>query len=237
MALLPLDNETCSLVWSTTPDHAKQLVQMDPADFVGELNEAFSAPAEQFQADHQADMRGLFPTELASGLSSAITNAGLHLQAAVQPGGGGGGGGAESMYKLPPLVGEVLEGSRASFPLGLSHVTNYVRPRVALAGDAAHKVHPLAGQGLNLGVGDAERLAEAIHESVALGIDAGNVHQLLPYERDRQRAVVPVMWATDVFKRLYSTSDPLVSAIRGFGMSSTNALAPLKQKIIQFAMG
>ena len=207
---------------------------MDAADFVGELNEAFSAPIEQFQADHQTDLRSLFPSELAAGISSAITTAGAQLQAVAQPGGGGG---FESAYKLPPLVGEVLEGSRASFPLGLSHVTNYVRPRVALAGDAAHKVHPLAGQGLNLGIGDAERLAEAIHESTSLGIDAGNVHQLLPYERDRQRAVVPVMWATDVFKRLFSTSDPIVSAVRGFGMSSTNALGPLKQKIIQFAMG
>jgi 2-octaprenylphenol hydroxylase len=59
----------------------------------------------------------------------------------------------------------------------------------------------------------------------------------MAYERDRQRAVVPVMWATDMFKRLFSTSDPLVTAVRGLGMSSTNVIAPLKQKIMKVAMG
>lgn len=82
-------------------------------------------------------------------------------------------------FKEPPLVGSVVEGSRASFPLSLTHVTTYVRPRIALAGDAAHKVHPLAGQGLNLGLGDAKRLAESVHHSVASGFDIGDINQLL----------------------------------------------------------
>ena len=113
----------------------------------------------------------------------------------------------------------------------------YVRPRIALAGDAAHKVHPLAGQGLNLGIGDARTLSGLVARQHELGLDVGDVHTLLEYERARQRAVLPVMAATDVFKKLFSTDDAAVAALRGIGVLGTNLLGPLKKQIIRAAMG
>lgn len=235
VAILPLDDDVSSLVWSTSPDYAKKLVEMNPEEFVGELNAAMVAPSTELPgsaygraASRRRVMEGattMLPPVLRDGLGTARDR----LES-LRPS-------TSATLKLPPLVGSVVPGSRASFPLTLSHASCYVRPRVALAGDAAHKVHPLAGQGLNLGIGDARRLAEAIEESVSCGLDPGGIHQLLPYERDRQRAVVPVLLATDVFKRLFSTANPVVSAIRGLGMQGTDAAAPLKQKIIKFAMG
>ncbi|XP_015778771.1 PREDICTED: ubiquinone biosynthesis monooxygenase COQ6, mitochondrial-like [Acropora digitifera] len=136
----------------------------------------------------------------------------------------------------PPNVSGVEKGSRAMFPYGFGHATEYVRPRLALIGDAAHRVHPLAGQGVNLGFGDVACLRDVLSEAAKEGRDIGGLEHLLTYETRRQQSVVPMITAIDFLKRLYSTSNPLPVLARTVGLIATNTLAPLKEQIVGFAM-
>ena len=86
----------------------------------------------------------------------------------------------EDENTFPPRVVDVEENTRAAFPLKLTHVDEYTAPRIALVGDAAHTVHPLAGQGLNLGLADVKSLSSTILESLALGQDIGIPRTILP---------------------------------------------------------
>lgn len=78
-----------------------------------------------------------------------------------------------SPRRLPPTVLDIDSKSRAMFPFGLMHADRYVAPRLAIVGDSCHRVHPLAGQGVNLGFGDVECLIKNLHEAVLLGADVG----------------------------------------------------------------
>eukprot|EP00040_Diaphanoeca_grandis_P013417 m.67815 g.67815 ORF g.67815 m.67815 type:complete len:493 (-) comp23873_c0_seq2:37-1515(-) len=228
VALLPLSETHSSLVWSTSPSEAKRLVALADYEFVGELNHVFNSHFEEFLPKQSSDAA----SPLLSLWNKGITNFSKQAQGVLSQGLKN-----EDQAKNPPLVSNVVEKTRASFPLSLANADQYVRPRIALAGDAAHKVHPLAGQGLNLGLGDARELASTVTKMHELGLDVGDVHSLLEYERTRQRAVLPVMAATDFFKRIFSTSNATTTAIRSLGVLGTNAFSPLKKQIIKIAMG
>lgn len=128
-------------------------------------------------------------------------------------------------------------GQRASFVLQRQHASTYVRPRIALIGDAAHTVHPLAGQGVNLGLLDAAALAEVLLEAVAAGRDIGGLAVLRRYERWRKGDNLLMMTALDGFKQLFGTSAPPLALARNLGMNMLNGLAPAKQHIMRYAMG
>ncbi|XP_053457734.1 ubiquinone biosynthesis monooxygenase COQ6, mitochondrial isoform X3 [Nycticebus coucang] len=140
-----------------------------------------------------------------------------------------------SARQLPPSVARVDAKSRVLFPLGLGHAAEYVRPRVALIGDAAHRVHPLAGQGVNMGFGDISSLVHHLSTAAFNGRDLGSMSHLTGYETDRQRHNTALLAATDLLKRLYSTSATPVVLLRTWGLQATNALSPLKEQIMAFA--
>jgi len=128
LAFLPLHDGRCSIVWSTTPEQAEQLLQLDEAAFAWALGKAF---------EHR--------------------------------------------------LGDIVDvGPRGAFPLRLQHAQDYVKPHIALVGDAAHVIHPLAGQGVNLGLLDAAALAEVLLEAAAAGRDIGAFKVLRRYERWRK---------------------------------------------------
>lgn len=232
VALLPLSDTVSSIVWSTSPDRAKELVALPPTEFTAELNHALNAEFGGDSSDSTDDH--LAP------LGGAVRDAAKKAAAALGGAAGGGpmaGLGGSGGPRAPPFVVGVADGSRASFPLSLAHCNQYVRPRLALAGDAAHKVHPLAGQGLNLGLGDAEELAASVARAYNAGLDPGDINGLIDYERRRQRAVVPVMAATDFFKRVFSTPHPAVAWLRGVGVLAVDRLGPVKGAIMRVAMG
>ncbi|KAB7504594.1 Ubiquinone biosynthesis monooxygenase COQ6, mitochondrial, partial [Armadillidium nasatum] len=133
--------------------------------------------------------------------------------------------------QLPPSICGIVPKSRASFPLGLMHAAHYVGPRVVLIGDAAHRVHPLAGQGVNLGFGDVACLLETLEKAVLLGTDIGNLEVLQKYETLRQRHNVPSMVAIDALYRLYSTNFSPIVLLRSLGLSAVDAFAPVKVKM------
>ncbi|XP_020841966.1 ubiquinone biosynthesis monooxygenase COQ6, mitochondrial isoform X1 [Phascolarctos cinereus] len=210
IALLPLSDTLSSLVWSTSHEHAAELVSMEEENFLDAINSAFWSDASH---------------------TDFIDSAGSVLQYAftlLQPTN-------SSARQLPPSVAKVDPKSRTLFPLGMGHAVEYVRPRVALIGDAAHRVHPLAGQGVNMGFGDISSLVRHLSRAAFNGKDLGSLSHLTEYETERQRHNVSLIAATDLLKRLYSTTlSPLV-LLRTWGLQTTNAVSPLKEQIMAFA--
>jgi len=179
LAFLPLHDGRCSIVWSTTPQQARQLLAQDDAEFCRQLEQAFG------------------------GALGRITS-----------------------------VGE-----RAVFPLRLQFVDSYVRPGLALIGDAAHTVHPLAGQGVNLGILDAACLAEVLKDAVAHGRDIASLKVLRRYERWRKGHNLTMMAVMDGFKRLFGSDWQALRLARNAGLTLTDSMPPVKQLIMSHAMG
>jgi 2-octaprenylphenol hydroxylase len=126
---------------------------------------------------------------------------------------------------------------RFAVPLRQRHAKNYVLPRVALVGDAAHTIHPLAGQGVNLGFSDVEALVDEIGRAIERGNDIGDIGTLNRYQRRRKPHNLAAMAVMEGFKRLFSADQLGLRLLRNMGMSGLNRLAPLKNEIIKKAMG
>jgi len=179
LAFLPLADGRCSIVWSTTPEQADELLAMDEDDFCDALGSAFE-------------------------------------------------------YRL----GQITASSpRAAFPLRSAHAKQYVLPRLALIGDAAHTVHPLAGQGVNLGLLDAATLAETIEQAKAKNIDIGSLSSLRRFERWRKGDNLLTMATMTGFQQLFSNNNQTVSRLRNTGLKISNTLPPLKNHIMKHALG
>ena len=130
-----------------------------------------------------------------------------------------------------------VEGPRRAFPLGLTLARDTVKERFALAGDAAHGIHPIAGQGLNLGFKDAAALAETVVEAHRLGLDIGSLAVLERYQMWRRFDTVQMGVTTDVLNRLFSNNNPLLRALRDTGLGLVDRLPGLKQRFIDQAAG
>jgi 2-octaprenylphenol hydroxylase len=126
---------------------------------------------------------------------------------------------------------------RVAFPLRLLHALAYASPRVVLVGDAAHGVHPLAGQGVNLGLMDCAALVEVLGDALEQGAEAGDFSALRRYERWRKAEILPAMALMDGLKRLFSNDDPVLSWTRRTGLDAVNRASPLKRALIERAMG
>jgi len=149
---------------------------------------------------------------------------------------------ADFLNELQQTFGDKLgkmqgTGPRAAFPLRLCHADKYVIDRLALIGDAAHTVHPLAGQGVNLGFMDAAALAGVISEAHERGKDVGGLPVLRRYERGRKGDNLGMMMVMDGFKRLFGSHLTPVRWLRNAGLSLTNSAWPIKNLIMRQAMG
>ena len=123
-----------------------------------------------------------------------------------------------------------------AFPLRLQRVARLVQPRLALIGDAAHNVHPLAGQGVNLGFRDARELARVLRRRGAQ-TDCGDYHLLRRYERARQEDILSMRLATDGLQRLFNSDQPALARVRNFGLRLSDKLPQLKNLLVQHAVG
>jgi 2-octaprenyl-6-methoxyphenol hydroxylase len=128
-------------------------------------------------------------------------------------------------------------GPRFSYPLALMQAERYVARRLALVGDAAHVIHPIAGQGLNIGIRDIAALAELIVDARRLGLDIGDAAVLEPYERRRRYDALLLAAVTDGLNRLFSNTIPPVRLARDLGLAIVNRLPPLKRMLMHHAMG
>jgi ubiquinone biosynthesis monooxygenase Coq6 len=177
LALLPFraGSGCSSVVWTTTPRHAAALAALPPDAFAAEVDDALQG-------------RGRYAGAPAAGPFAQAVAAVAGVVA----------GGPAGDWVPPPRVGAVAGAALpASFPLQFAHAAAYAAPRLALAGDAAHSAHPLAGQGLNLGIADAATLARTLAAAVAVGSDVGDALVLRNYARDAAAANAPMLAALD----------------------------------------
>jgi 2-octaprenyl-6-methoxyphenol hydroxylase len=145
---------------------------------------------------------------------------------------------AEIAKRMGNFLGSVsLAGPRASYPLGFHHAATITAQRLALVGDAAHGIHPIAGQGLNLGFRDAAALAQVLVEGARLGLDLGDPQLLSRYERWRSLDTFMVAAATDGLTRLYGIRGRAASSVRRLGMSAVQRIRPLKDWFMAEARG
>jgi len=126
---------------------------------------------------------------------------------------------------------------RGAFPLIKRHATQYCKPRLALVGDAAHTIHPLAGQGVNLGFLDIATLAEEVIHATEKRRDIGSLQVLRKYERRRKGDNAMMMVSMDGFHTLFANNNKTLSFIRNFGLNLGDRLTPLKSRVVEHAMG
>jgi 2-octaprenyl-6-methoxyphenol hydroxylase len=145
---------------------------------------------------------------------------------------------AELGERFGDFLGAVAPaGSRWTYPLSLMQAERYIDRRLALVGEAAHVIHPIAGQGLNVGIRDVAALAEAIIDARRLGLDIGDDSVLERYQRWRRLDAVVLAGVTDGLNRLFSNTIAPVKLARGLGLAAVNRLPPLKRLLMQHAMG
>ncbi len=179
LALLPMNEDHFSIVWSTSPEHAQSLVNASEESFNQELTQA---------------------SENVCGKLSVI-------------------------------------GDRAAFPLRKLKAERYVVDGVALIGDAAHVIHPLAGQGVNLGFLDAAMLIDVLIEARAHRESIGAMGVLRRYERARKGHNLAVQSAMDGFKHLFSNNNPALTLLRNVGLGVAHHVSPLRRQFERVALG
>ena len=144
----------------------------------------------------------------------------------------------EAQAAMGGFLGEVsMLAPRSSYPLGFHHAARITDNRLALVGDAAHAVHPIAGQGLNLGFRDAAALAQVLVQGARLGLDLGDRQLLDRYQRWRSLDTLMVAISTDGLNRLYSVPGKTAAAVRRFGMGLVDRIGPLKSRLMSEARG
>ena len=138
--------------------------------------------------------------------------------------------GNHALGELAPLT------PAAAFPLRLMRVPQTVAPRLALIGDAAHGIHPLSGHGINLGFQDARELARIL-AAVPAWDDIGNLRHLATYQRSRREETVLMQGTTDMLRRLFREKLPVLPLLRNTGLTLTNAIPPIKNLLVRYALG
>jgi 2-octaprenyl-6-methoxyphenol hydroxylase len=145
---------------------------------------------------------------------------------------------AELEKRFGLKLGDIeVGGPRRAFPLGLFTARSFIADRVALIGDAAHIIHPIAGQGLNMGLRDAAALAEVVADAARLGLDAGSANVLERYQRWRRFDTMSMGVATDGLNRLFSNESDTLRIVRDVGLGLVERMPALKRVFIREAAG
>ena len=142
--------------------------------------------------------------------------------------------GAAMEFRLGKILGSER---RFVFPLKQRHAIDYVKGNIVLVGDAAHTIHPLAGQGVNLGLLDVKALAEELERGIKAGRPIADPTVLMRYQRRRKGNNLSMMWLMEGFKRLFAQQDLTIRWLRNIGMGAADKMAPIKNRMMRKAMG
>ncbi|WVQ74193.1 ubiquinone biosynthesis monooxygenase COQ6 [Cryptococcus sp. DSM 104548] len=221
IAFLPLSETTSTLVWSTKPENAAAMKKLSPEGLTAMINAAYTLPEETLdllvEEMLSANQSGIPLT--AERISTLIATLPTPPLSADQP-------------LLPPTITHLHPPSIASFPLRLSHATSYLGARTALVGDAAHTIHPLAGQGLNMGLADVRSLAETLEESKKVGGDVGSLEGMKGYPKERYPLNHLMLSTTDKLHYIFRARNPLINWARSTGLDVINEIGPLKRLLM-----
>ena len=209
VALLPLSRTKSSLVWTLDTGESKTMRDVDENQFVRLLNQAL------YDTVHHNDIINNITDQFSSVMRSIFPST------------------VSRPSFRPPLVTGVS--NTAVFPLGWGHSSRYTGARTVLIGDAAHRVHPLAGQGVNLGFGDVSTLASVLEDNVREGGHLGHRDYLCEYETRRQRHNLVTMLGIDALQKLYCTDLAPVVLARSLGMMTTDMVTPAKKLFMSHA--
>ncbi|MGV8947887.1 MAG: UbiH/UbiF/VisC/COQ6 family ubiquinone biosynthesis hydroxylase [Candidatus Paracaedibacter sp.] len=142
------------------------------------------------------------------------------------------------LQELFPYFGTIrVSGKRWSYPLSAMVARGTIDHRLAIVGDAAHTIHPVAGQGVNLGWRDAQTLAEVLGKAKGLGLDIGAKSILQNYQRRRRVDTASILAMSDGMVRLFSNKSSMLSFLRNTGLGIVNQIPPLKRRLMRHAMG
>jgi ubiquinone biosynthesis monooxygenase Coq6 len=215
-----MPNNSATLVWSTIPTVAQRLKSLPPAAFVSLVNAAFTLnPVDLDYITLQTP-----PEEIQDEVTWRLGLKQIQV----------------------PKITKVEANSIASFPLKMRHANSYTDSNVALIGyvqylsltkisDAAHTMHPLAGQGLNQGLVDVEALVDVLSQALHLGQDIGSPHVLQEYARKRYFDTHLVQGVVDKLHKLYSLTNPAAVYIRSWGLELVNEMDNIKRLVMKAA--
>ncbi|ESW12707.1 hypothetical protein PHAVU_008G135500 [Phaseolus vulgaris] len=213
IALLPIGDKFSNIVWTMSPAESNSRKSTTEEEFLKDVNYALDY--------------GYGPRPTSGLLGTRDMFSWFKMDAAIS---------TNEFFEIPPKVTK-LASERMVFPLSLRHANSYSSKRVVLIGDAAHTVHPLAGQGVNLGFGDAFSLSRIIAEGIALGSDIGEVNLLKKYEAERRSGNIMMMAILDGFQKAYSVDFGPFNILRAAAFHGANYISPLKKSIISYASG
>lgn len=223
MALLPTYSDTHAvIVWSTTPETVKKWKESEPEALVEHLNECLMQGPERVPplVEQEGSSNSDVFSNVLYGAERVLDT--LHYGLAMashHP---------IPKFLAPPRIEEIVS-PRFSFPLSCYQVKSYTKGRVALVGDAAHTVHPMAGQGLNLGLGDVEVLVECLEKASVAGMDLSTF--LAEYNSNRQKNVSLSLAGIHTLQRIFGAQNVPLQHVKTFGMNMIQNLGPLRRQL------
>ncbi|CCH58358.1 hypothetical protein TBLA_0A05650 [Henningerozyma blattae CBS 6284] len=221
IAHLPLPGDNATLVWSTTNELAKLLTSIPVEQFTELVNAAFVLEDVDMKYYYNQLMNGkMTTTELKEDVQFRTNQILASLSDESM---------ADDIY--PPPITDVLDHTRAKFPLKLFHADTYCQERIALLGDAAHATHPLAGQGLNMGLCDTDALVRALESATDRGLDVGSLFALEPFWSERYPINCKLLSLADNCHKIYSNTFPPIVGMRTLGANIINQIGPIKDYI------
>lgn len=214
-ALLPMPNNWCSFVWAVPPELSNVLMKLNDDKFLAMMNAAQKLSTDEL--DYLYDLAREDSPELIDEVNWRLSEFNKTLK---------------NPDSFPVELESIIPNCRGKFPLKLTHADCYVDERVALVGDAAHTTNPLAGQGLNMGQGDAMSLIETLEKSTERGLDIGNRMSLEPYFSDRYLPNHVLLGVVDKIHKIHSTDFPPIVWARSLGVNAINNLPFVKDLLV-----
>ncbi|PVU87162.1 hypothetical protein BB559_006215 [Furculomyces boomerangus] len=234
IVILPLPNGFANLVWSMDTDVYNKTKNLSDENFVKLVNAALRLTS---FSDFEYLLSLILPDGSLKNNIDILEESEWRIRNSTESSGFNESKGYSNPELSPPKIIQITKGSRQGFPLKLRNSDKYYSDRIALVGDAAHTMHPLAGQGLNAGLTDVITLVEILGNAVRLGIDIGSTENVLAeYNNKRYLSNTAFQGGVDKLWHIFRSKNPIITTARGFGMKTLNQFPIIKEFMVKNAM-